>query len=634
MHTARWLTLCALGAGLLLSACGGGSAFEPVEVLRNGTFDEGMTGWTAWGRGDVLPGAAVVDGVLEVSPADEVAPEDMGVGQTGLRLVHGAWYELRFRASGDGVSEVRTVIRSRGGDPDPYAPVEVHALGAGIAAAPSPLSPDLSRITRRFLMAYPTDADAELEFLVGGGGDGTLRIDDVSLRQVSAGTGRAAPETEYPRVTPRVDRANLVVYEVNPFSWDGGAAGPGHHLAAITARLDRIQALGVNCIWLTPVFDGTGMGYWTRDHYEVNPELGTLDDLKRLVVEAHERDLLVILDLVVNHTWTQHPFFQDVLRHRGDSPYADWYLWSGTPGASPYAYYYDWVTLPNVNLGNGDAREYLLRVAAHWMAALDLDGWRVDCAWALEDRQPGFGAELKRRITAVKPGAFLLGEGDVEEARFFENGYDAAYDWTLRGFGVPDVLPGAMTGARSPAQLHETLARALPAGGLPLRFAENHDHPRAATLWGVDGSRVAHTIVLTSRGYPNVFGGGEVGFAPPVGRQNDPVSWSDPASMSPYVRKLLDIRRRYLRADLTQRWVASGAPTVYASLSMSGANRVLTVANLSTRSAAADLALDDPAVGAIAAITDLLRDAPVPWGGGGTLRLALPGHGTAVLLLQ
>jgi hypothetical protein len=150
----------------------------------------------------------------------------------------------------------------------------------------------------------------------------------------------------------------------------------------------------------------------------------------------------------------------------------------------------------------------------------------------------------------------------------------------------------------------------------------------------VDGSRVAHTIILTSRGIPDVFGGGEVGFAPALGKQNDPVVWNYGSPLYGYMQKLLAIRRQYLRADLTQRWIPGGGISGYASLSTSGANRVLTVANLSSAGTTVTLDLSDPAVGAIAGITDLLTGQEVVYDGSGSLRLSLGGRGTAVMLVR
>ncbi len=444
-------------------------------------------------------------------------------------------------------------------------------------------------------------------------------------------------EDGIPRIVPHVDRGNLIFYEVVPGSYNGGSWDGGECLRGITAKLDRIQELGVNAIYLTPVFEGAGMGYWTYDYYQVSSKLGSVADLQQLVYEAHKRDILVLLDLVVNHTWKEHPFFQDVVRFKSASRYKDFYIWYGEPGGPDYSHEYDWNHLPNLNVENPAVREYLFGVAEHWMRTLDIDGYRLDCAWAIANRYPAFGAELRARLAAIKPDVFLLGEGNVNEARYFgEGGYDGAYDWSFRGFDDPSTaLPAAFAGTGSPAALHATLTRPLQAGGLPLRFAENHDHLRAASLWGQGGARVAHTIVLTSGGYPDVFGGAEVGFAPSTDQeysQNEPVVWDFSSPMYAYMKKLVALRRTYLASDLTQRWIENDSTSVYSSLSIAGTNHVVTVASFSATSTTVTLTLDEPELTGMTSLVDLIGGGEVAYDGKGKLTLALEPYGTAVLL--
>ena len=288
--------------------------------------------------------------------------------------------------------------------------------------------------------------------------------------------------------------------------------------------------------------------------------------------------------------------------------------------------------------GNAEVRDYVMKVAEYWLTKLDIDGYRVDCAWAVEDHFPGFGLELRRRLAAIKPGVFLLGEGDVNETRFFESGaYESGYDWTLRGFDDGSALPAAFAGWMAPQDLHFMLTRTLPAGARPFRFAENHDHPRAASLWGLAGSKVAHTIVLTSAGIPDVFGGAEVGFAPPLDRQwseNDPVVWNFSSPMYEYMKKLVSIRKEYLKSDLSQRWIPNDSGSIYSSLSVAGINRIITVANFSKTDKTVTLTLDDAELVGMTGLTDLVRDVGVPYAGGGFLTMTLGGHGTAILLVR
>jgi hypothetical protein len=137
-------------------------------------------------------------------------------------------------------------------------------------------------------------------------------------------------------------------------------------------------------------------------------------------------------------------------------------------------------------------------------------------------------------------------------------------------------------GSTAPRKLHDILTRNLPAGGLPLRFIDNHDHPRSASLLSLDGSKVAHTIVLTAKGYPLVFGGAEAGFAPSADHeysQNDPVVWDYNSPVYAHLKQLIAIRNQYLKSDLKQYWIDNDSNTIYSSLSVSGTNKLIILSN-------------------------------------------------------
>lgn len=135
---------------------------------------------------------------------------------------------------------------------------------------------------------------------------------------------------------------SLILYEI--YSPTYGQTQTG--LKGVLEKMDYLADLGINAIWLTPIFDGNYNGYAVKNYYKVNPALGTEDDLRELIQKAHQRGIRVLLDLVINHTWTQHPFFQNVLALKSLSPFANYYLWNGTPGVSSFNYYYNWSDLP------------------------------------------------------------------------------------------------------------------------------------------------------------------------------------------------------------------------------------------------------------------------------------------------
>jgi cyclomaltodextrinase len=632
-HTLIFLAiLILLGCSLPNSP---GEKPKELNLLQNGDFTNGTSGWTLWYH-DVQDGSEPVmnveNGELRIDISDPGPDQwSIGLGQTGFKIETGNVYTFSFKAHADSARIVTSVIQL---GYDPWT-----AYSAGNSSDLTSASADFSYT---FFMVHPTDNNADLEFFIGGQGAGTVYIDDIVLKKIS----KEEKEITYPVVTPNVDRSNLILYEIHPLTYNG-TWPDGNCLKGIISRLDQIKQLGVNCIWINPVLEGQGGGYWTYDYYKINYLLGTLNDMKKLVYEAHKRDMLVIIDLVINHIWIKHPFFRDVVANGSASPYADWFFWSGEPGASDFEKPFpNELELANINFDIGDgkeeAKEYMFDVAEYWVNKLDIDGYRVDVAMLLEDRHPGIGNQLITRLRAVKPNIFMLAEGYVNEQRFFNNGYDSAYDWDIRGWDwsvtTANSLNKVFAGTMSLEEMHNYLTRPIAGAGLPLRFAENHDMTRAVTEWGIGGSKVAHTVVMMSRGYPMFFGGGEVGFTPgnPAvpWSQLDPVIWDYACPLYEYFPKIGNIRKQYLTNDLQQYWIANDNSQIYSSLSVSGVNRLVTVANFSDADKTVTLTLTIPELGVINSLTDLITGAAVPYAGGGTLTLTLEGYGTAILLIQ
>jgi hypothetical protein len=155
---------------------------------------------------------------------------------------------------------------------------------------------------------------------------------------------------------------------------------------------------------------------------------------------------------------------------------------------------------------------------------------------------------------------------------------------------------------------------------------------------GIGGSKVAHTVIMMSRGYTMFFGGGEVGSTPSdptiPWSQLDPVVWDYSCPLYEYFPKIGGIRKNYLKSDLLQYWIMNNKIKVYSSLSISGSNRLITAANFSEEGQTVTLSLSIPELGTITRLTDLLTGTDVPYAGGGALTLALEGYGTMILLIQ
>src|SRR3989304_2944484 len=235
---------------------------------------------------------------------------------------------------------------------------------------------------------------------------------------------------------------NAVFYEVYLRAFrDGNADGHGD-LRGLAEKLDYLKELGVDCLWLMPIFPSPLLddGYDIADYYGVPPDYGTLDDFKTFLAEAHARGLRVIADLVLNHTSDQHPWFQAARADR-QSPFRDYYVWSDTDQkfkdarlifldieksnwtwdatAGQYFWHRFYASQPDLNFDNPAVRAEMLNVARFWLD-LGLDGFRADAVPYLFEREgtncenlPETHQYLKRvraMLEAEYPGTILLGE--------------------------------------------------------------------------------------------------------------------------------------------------------------------------------------------------------------------------------
>ncbi|GIF49050.1 maltose alpha-D-glucosyltransferase/alpha-amylase [Asanoa ferruginea] len=303
-----------------------------------------------------------------------------------------------------------------------------------------------------------------------------------------------------------------VVYclDVDTFQ-DSDGDGVGD-LRGLIGRLDYLARLGVTCLWLNPIHPTPGRddGYDASDFYGVDPRLGSLGDFAELLHEADNRGIKVIIDLVVNHTSDQHPWFQSA-RSSPDSPYRDWYVWSDTepsdrnqgmvfPGEQDETWSYDrtakawfyhrfYKFQPDLNFANPEVREEIKRIIAFWLQ-LGVAGFRIDALpFIIELTEPGnpdspkdfdFLTELREHAQWRRGDAVLLAEANVEPAKlvdYFGTGPKAndrvhmLFDFMLNGRLVLALA------REEPEQLIDALRDTpmLPAGGQWATFLRNHD---------------------------------------------------------------------------------------------------------------------------------------------------------------
>jgi len=197
----------------------------------------------------------------------------------------------------------------------------------------------------------------------------------------------------------------------------------------VAQRLDDISQLGADAIWLSPVNETSAgdFGYAITDHYRVKKALGSTNDLKSLISEAHRRHLKVIFDVALNHLSEEHIFYQDVLKNGSKSEYWDYFQHDKS---GQVIYYFDWRNLKNLNFENSSVRSYLIDALKHWVQDFDVDGFRMDAAWAIKERYPQFWPVCLNELRTVKPGLFFLAEASALDPYYVRSGFNAAYDWT------------------------------------------------------------------------------------------------------------------------------------------------------------------------------------------------------------
>jgi cyclomaltodextrinase len=341
----------------------------------------------------------------------------------------------------------------------------------------------------------------------------------------------------------------------------------GGDLLGIAEHLDHVASLGVNALYLTPVFQSaSNHRYHTYDYFAVDPLHGGDAALRELLERAHERGIRVVLDGVFNHTGRGFWPFHHVLETGAASPYRHWFsfdqegLDQGRPidayplahmraGVGPdepfpdgiharaggslaqlgYQAWWDLPALPKLNIAEPEVREYIWRVAEHWLR-FGIDGWRLDVPEEIDD--PAFWAEFRRRCRAINPEAYLVGEiWDVAPEWLAGDRFDAQMNYQLaiailgfvggRSLNMPLIRGHEMYRAITSldatafaARLAELLGAYAPeTTAVQLNLLDSHDTPRALSILGGDREAMELAVLFqaTLPGAPCTYYGDEVG---------------------------------------------------------------------------------------------------------------------------
>ncbi len=381
-----------------------------------------------------------------------------------------------------------------------------------------------------------------------------------------------------------------VIYQIYPRSFqDTDRDGIGD-LQGIQDRLDYLQSLHVEALWLSPIYPSpmADFGYDVADYTGIDPVFGSMEDFDRLLAACHERGLKLILDLVPNHTSDQHPWFLES-RSRRDSPKRDWYIWRDpAPGSTPDAplppnnwlsffggpaWTYDEATgqfylhqflkeQPELNYRNPEVLAAMLDVMRFWLAK-GVDGFRVDVIWLLM-KDPEFRDEPPNPDwDGVDPHQSLLHihtqnlpevHGIIRQMRAVMDEFSQSTGRERAMIGeiylpIPELvtyygpnldechlpfnfhLLDTPWEAQAVRRLVDAYEAALPLGAWPNWVLGNHDRSRVASRLGQAQARVAQMLLLTLRGTPTCYYGDELGMEDvsiPPERVQDPRALNQP----------------------------------------------------------------------------------------------------------
>ncbi len=360
---------------------------------------------------------------------------------------------------------------------------------------------------------------------------------------------------------------NIVMYEVNlrAFSQTGDLQG-------VINRLDETKALGINVIWLMPIhpigeINSVNSPYSVKNYTEVNPEFGSLNDLKRLVKEAHKLGMAVIMDWVANHTAWDNPWIVNT----------DWYTQDGQgniispPGTN-------WADVADLDYSNQAMRLTMIEAMKYWVTYTEIDGFRCDAA----DMVPvDFWKQAIDSVNrSTEKDLIWLAEGG--NSNLFSAGFEMNYSWNF--YNKIKQIFNENQSVLTLITVHAGETGSLPAGAGKLRFTTNHDESAwdatpMAIFGGMQGALAASVAAICLGGVPLIYGSQEVGTEANVPFfSNQPIDWSQHPEM---LKAYKDILAFYNNSDALRKgdWTSYSTTDVLAFSRKYGTEEVFVLDN-------------------------------------------------------
>lgn len=263
----------------------------------------------------------------------------------------------------------------------------------------------------------------------------------------------------------------------------------GGDLKGIIEKLDHIKSLGVNALYLTPIFKSpTNHKYDIMDYFEIDPQFGDKKDFKSLVEKAHEMGIRIVLDAVFNHMSHKNPIFVDVREKGKESQYYDWFFIEGDEvdiekiNYETFAHVYN---MPKLNSSNKNVQDYLIKIGKYWIEEFDIDGWRLDVS---DEVSHDFWKRFRKEIKSSKKDAVIIGE-NWHNAESFLRGdeFDCVMNYAFTNTAL-DYFKGKISAQKASDDLNMVIMRNRDAANrMMLNFLDTHDTPRFITE--IEGNR-------------------------------------------------------------------------------------------------------------------------------------------------
>jgi cyclomaltodextrinase len=415
----------------------------------------------------------------------------------------------------------------------------------------------------------------------------------------------------------------------------------GGDLKGIRAHLPYLQSLGINALYLTPIFTArSSHGYDTTDYHQIDPHFGSTADLKALTTSLHLHGGHILLDGVFNHTGVDFAGFKSLEKDGEQSAYKNWYFVQSFPvnvaaGQTHYVGWYGIPWMPKLNTENPATRAYLLDVSTRWIRDAHIDGWRLDAADEVNHR---FWQAFRQTVRKENPNAFLVGEiwGNAHDWLQGDQ-FDSVMNYRFRGAVLDFFVNDKFTPSKFDSSLARLRADYPPAAtGTMFNILDSHDTERIRTLCKNDWIRERQAVLfqMTYPGIPCIYYGDEVGLEggkDPDNRRAMP--WNpkeQDQTILAFYKRLLALRQAHavLRRGDYRTLVADNNTGVFSFLRTYGKERAVVLFNRSTLPQPVTLTaaqIDS------APLTDWLANGVLFKKHGDNYTVTLPGQGIAVL---